>query len=314
MDRKRPAVPLPLALVIAILAVSSASILIRFAQRDVPSIAIAALRLTFATLIIGPAAVVRHRAELAGLQAPVLRRLLLAGLFLAVHFAAWITSLEYTSVASSVVFVSTGPLWVGLLSPVVLKDRLTRATRLGLGLAVVGGLFIGIGDLCTWRQGLACPGWSAMLEARGLLGNALALLGALAVAGYLMVGRTVRAGLSLLPYVFVVYGLAALCLVLFSVAAGTRLDGFPLSAYGWILLLALFPQVIGHSTYNWALRYLPATLVALATLGEPLASSVLAYFILEEVPPPTLLLGGLLILGGVYVVARQPSAGSNTVS
>ena len=143
---------LPFAILIAILAVSTASIFIRFAQNDgVPSLVIAALRLTFATLILAPLALSKHREELKRLT---LNEILLggfSGIFLALHFATWISSLEYTSVASSVVFVSTGPLWVALLAPMLLKEHLARTAIIGLGLALAGGTIIGLSDACVWN-------------------------------------------------------------------------------------------------------------------------------------------------------------------
>src|SRR5688500_12600149 len=142
-----------LALIGAILATSASSIFIRYAQVDAPSLAIAALRLTFATLVLAPLALTRHRDELRALTRPDLWLGLLSGLFLAAHFATWISSLEYTSVASSVVFVSTGPLWVALASPLFLKEHLSRAAVVGLALALLGGTVIGVSDACVWNNG-----------------------------------------------------------------------------------------------------------------------------------------------------------------
>src|SRR5687768_4643967 len=151
MREQRARFALPFALLIAILAVSTASIFIRFAQMDgAPSLVIAALRLSFATLLLSPLAITQSRDELRNLTRAELSLGLVSGLFLAVHFATWISSLEYTSVASSVVFVSTGPLWVALLSPMLLNERLTRAAIIGLGLALLGGTVIGLADACTW--------------------------------------------------------------------------------------------------------------------------------------------------------------------
>ena len=135
-------------------------------------------------------------------------------------------------------------------------------------------------------------------------GNFLALAGAWAVSGYILIGRKVRAGISLIPYIFLVYGISAAALIVMMFAAGESPRGYPAQTYGWIFLLALFPQLIGHSTYNWALRYLPASFVAVTTLAEPLGSAVLAYFILREIPSRGVLLGGLLILTGIYLAAR----------
>lgn len=299
---------LPFALLTAIIAVSTASIFIRFAQEDAPSLVIAALRLTCATLLLAPIALTRHRAELRSLTRGELLLGAVSGLFLAVHFATWISSLEYTSVASSVVFVSTGPLWVALLSPVLLNERLTRAAIVGLVVALAGGTIIGLADACAWDGRLVCPELAQVMQGRAMWGNFLALAGAWTVSGYLIIGRKLRAKMSLIPYIFLVYGMSAIVLIAIMLAAGQSPLGYPARAYGWIFLLAAFPQLIGHSTYNWVLRYLPATLVAIITLVEPIGSAVLAYFILRETPTPGVLLGGVLILIGIYLASRPKNA------
>jgi drug/metabolite transporter (DMT)-like permease len=297
---------LPLAILIAILAVSTASIFIRFAQRDgVPSLVIAALRLTFATLILAPIALTKHLEEL---KRFTLNEILLgafSGIFLALHFATWISSLEYTSVASSVVFVSTGPLWVALLSPMLLKEHLARTAIIGLGLSLVGGTIIGLSDACVWNAGLSCPALQDILHGRAMLGNFLAFAGAWTVTGYLIIGRKLRANISLVPYIFLAYGFAAIVLIVIMLASGNSPFGYAPKTYGWIFLLAVLPQLIGHSTYNWALKYMPAALVAVVTLGEPIGSAILAFFILSETPTLAIMIGGVFILSGIYLASRQ---------
>jgi len=304
----RPRIALPFAILVAILAVSTASIFIRFAQREAPSLVIAALRLTVASLILAPVTISRYRDELRKLTRTDLLLGVLSGLFLAVHFATWISSLEYTSVASSVVLVSTGPLWVALLSPIFLKEPLTRLVLVGMSLALLGGTIIGLSDSCQIENGFTCPPLSRFVQGTAFLGNFLALAGAWTVAGYLMIGRRLRAGMSLIPYIFVVYGIAAIILLVIMFAAGQRPTGYSPVFYLWILLLALLPQLIGHSTYNWALRYMPAALVSITTLGEPIGSAVLAYFILRETPTPLTIFGGALILAGIYLASRTKRA------
>src|SRR5688572_18505713 len=308
MTEQRTSFVLPLALLIAILAVSTASIFIRFAQIDgVPSLVIAALRLTFATLLLSPIAIMHHRDEILSLTRRELTLGLVSGLFLAAHFATWISSLEYTSVASSVVFVSTGPLWVALASPFFLGEHLSRAAIVGLALALLGGTVIGASDACVWNNGFVCPSLSDAIQGRAMGGNLLALAGAWAVSGYLIIGRKLRAKMSLIPYIFVVYGMAAIGLIVLMLAAGQLPFGYEAKTYGWIFLLAAIPQLIGHSTYNWALRYLPAAFVAVTTLGEPIGSAVLAFFILNEKPTIAIFIGGILILFGIYFAARSRS-------
>ena len=306
MTEPRARLFLPLAILIAILAVSTASIFIRFAQNDgAPSLVIAALRLTFATLMLAPVALTQHRDEIRRFTRSEILLGAGSGIFLAVHFATWISSLEYTSVASSVVFVSTGPLWVALLSPMLLKEHLARTAILGLALSIVGGAIIGLSDACVWDGGLSCPALADILQGRAAWGNFLALAGAWSVTGYLIIGRKLRAtsGMSLVPYIFWVYGMAAIALIAIMLASGNSPFGFAPQTYGWIFLLAAIPQLIGHSTYNWALKYLPAALVAVTTLGEPIGSAILAFFILDETPTLATIIGGVFILAGIYLAS-----------
>jgi len=294
-----------LALLAAILAVSTASLLIRFAQREVPSLVIAALRLMFATAMLAPVALTRRRAELRALTRRDWTLGLVSGIFLAIHFATWISSLEYTSVASSVVFVATGPLWVALLSPLLLNERLTQLAGVGLVLAFLGGALIGLSDACVIQNGLHCAQLSQVLHGRAMWGNFLALCGAWAVSGYLMIGRKVRAKISLIPYIFLVYGIGAIVLLLLVFAARQNPFAYSAQDYGWIFLLAAIPQLIGHSTFNWLLKYLSATMVAVTTLAEPIGSSILAFFFLKETPALAVIFGGVLILSGIFLTSSQ---------
>jgi drug/metabolite transporter (DMT)-like permease len=301
-----PPFPPALALVFGILAVSTAAIFIRYAQGHAPSLVIAAYRLSLAALMLAPTALLRHRHELLRLGKKRIGLGVLAGVFLAFHFASWITSLEGTSVASSVVLVTTTPLWVALLSPFVLKERLSRLVLMGLGLALLGGMLIGLAGSCTWQAGqLTCLGVNDLLGQGALRANLLALLGAVMAAVYLLIGRSLRSGLSLVPYIFVVYGAAAVVLVGMTLAAGQPLTGYPAQAYLWFALLALVPQLFGHSVFNWALRYLSAAFVAITLLGEPIGSTILAYFLLNEAPGGAELIGAILILTGIYIASRS---------
>ncbi|HRQ33890.1 MAG TPA: DMT family transporter, partial [Anaerolineales bacterium] len=297
---------LPFAILLAILAVSAASVFIRYAQNDgTPSLVIAALRLTFATLLIAPIALTRRLDEIKRFTRTEILLGGFSGIFLAVHFATWISSLEYTSVASSVVFVSTGPLWVALLSPLLLKEHLSRTAMFGLVLALVGGTAIALSDACVWDNGLTCPALADVLQGRAMWGNFLALVGAWTVTGYLIIGRKLRPQMSLIAYIFLVYGMAAVALLVFMFAAGQSPFGYSPRIYGWIFLLAAVPQLLVHSTYNWLLKYLSATLVAVVTLAEPIGSAALAYIFLQETPTIGVMTGGALILFGIYLASRQ---------
>lgn len=295
----------PLAgLFFAIFAVSTSSILIRFAQVGASSIAIAAWRLTLASLVLVPIAWLQKRQEIRALNRKTVLLLVISGIFLCFHFATWISSLAYTSVASSVVLVTTSPLWVALFSPLVLKEHLSKTVWVGLAVALLGGIIVGGSDACRLSAaGLDCSGLDDFLRGEALWGNFLALVGAWCVAGYLLIGRWVRPSVSLVSYTAIVYGVAAIGLLCLAALSGTVMSGFAPEIYLWFLLLAFVPQLLGHSTYNWALRYLPAAYVSVGALGEPIASSFLAFVILKE--PPTMLeiAGGGLILAGIYLAS-----------
>jgi drug/metabolite transporter (DMT)-like permease len=305
--QNRPSLPPAAAIPFGILAVSTASIFIRYAQAGgTPSLVIAAVRLSLATLVLTPLALFRHRDELQALQRRELRLALLSGLFLAIHFATWITSLEYTSVASSVVLVSTTPLWVALLSPLALKESIARPVMYGMGLALMGGAVVGLSDSCTLAGfSVSCPCFSEFIGGQAFLGDMLALAGALAAAGYMLAGRRLRDKMSLIPYIFVVYGMAALLLLILMFSAGKSPLGYAPETYLWLLLLALVPQLLGHSTFNWALRYLSAAFVSVTLLGEPIGSALLAYFLLDEAPSALMIFGAILILAGIYVASLR---------
>jgi len=308
-NKSGPIVSPLLAIPFGILAVSTASVFIRYIQaEDVPSLVIAAWRLTLASLILAPIALTRHRAELQALKRQEINLAILSGLFLAVHFATWISSLEYTSVASSVVFVSTSPLWVAILAPLTLREPIYRVVLIGMALALVGGLIVGLSDSCSLLAGrIQCPSFQEFIDGEAFLGDILALVGAFAGAGYILIGRRLRERTSLVPYVFLVYGIAAVILTLVMFGAGNTPFGYQPKVYLWVLLLALVPQLLGHSTFNWALRYLSATYVSITLLGEPIGSAILAYIFLSEIPSGLMIFGAILILIGIFIASGSES-------
>jgi drug/metabolite transporter (DMT)-like permease len=295
-----------LGLLAGISASSTAALFIRFAQNEgVPSIVIAAARLTIASLILAPIAITKYRTDLQRLSRFEWLLALFSGLFLALHFAFWITSLQFTTVASSVVLVSTSPIWVGLLAPLVLRERVGRITVFGLILALSGGVIIAFSDTCSWQQAsISCPPLSTFFGRETISGDFLALCGAWMAAGYLLLGRRLRSRMELIPYIFVVYGMASVTLLALMLFQGDSLIGFPKLAYLWFALLALVPQLFGHTTFNWALKYLPASFVSVTLLGEPIGSTLLAYFIFQEVPGIIKIVGSVFILTGILLASR----------
>jgi drug/metabolite transporter (DMT)-like permease len=298
-DAIHPALPY-LIIPVGIIAVSTASLFIRFSQEYVPSITIAAFRLGLSALILLPFTLIKHSREIRNLGWDDLKYILLAGFFLAVHFASWITSLEYTSVTSSVVLVTTTPLWVALLAPFFLGEKTPRIAFTGMIIALLGGVVIALSDVCVWLPGgFSCRGEFGGLGSKTLLGDFLALFGAVAAASYLMIGKHLRVKISLTPYIFLVFSASAFFLVI----AMLILEGvpavYPDKVYLWLFLLALIPQLLGHSIFNWSLKYLPTGYVAVNLLGEPVGSSILAYFFLNETPSAVKIIGAILILAGI---------------
>jgi drug/metabolite transporter (DMT)-like permease len=295
-------------LAVAVTSASFASILIRLAQPLAPSLVIAAWRLLLASLILWPIYLVRRRRGPESLPGRIVLAAAISGIFLALHFATWIASLALTTVASSTVLVATAPLFVAALSPLALREKVGTRLAAGLGLALLGVIVISAAGSCSLLPQLSCPGFSAGLQAEALRGNLLALAGALAAAFYLMLGRRVRQALSLIPYITISYSSAALVLLLFVLVTGLELTGYPSLAYLLFLLLAIFPQLIAHSTYNWALRHLAAATVAITLLGEPVGATMLAGVLLNEIPNLTEILGMILILAGIWIgVTGAPS-------
>ena len=262
---------------------------------------IALYRMSIASVITACLLRSRHFQEFKRLVWADWWKLTLSGVFLALHFAAWITSLEFTSVASSVVLVTTTPIWVALFSPWVLKEKITRKTFLFLGIAFLGGLLVTFAKSCHVSGGqLVCsPFQSASGVDKILLGNLLALFGAFMAAGYVMSGRILRKSLSNISYTSVVYLVASLILLMFCLLSKKRISGYSAAAFLWLILLAVIPQLFGHSLINWLLGRMPASLVSIALLGEPVGSSIFALIFLGEVPVWLEVVGGGLILVGI---------------
>jgi len=297
-----------LVLAVGILAVSTASPMIRYAQREAPSIVIAAYRMVLAAMLLAPLGIGKRLPEIKALPGKQLALVGLGGFLLACHFASWITSLEFTTVSSSVVLVTTTPLWVALLSSLLLKEKLSQPVKIGLGIALLGSTVVGMNEACQYvPTGIHCPPFSSFIQGKVFWGNFLALMGAWLAAGYLIGGRILRNSLSLVAYTSLVYGAAAIVLLLWVWASGERMTGFSVQTYGWFLGLALFPQLLGHSSFNWALRVLSVAYVSIALLGEPVGSSILAMILLREIPSGMEIFGGVLILTGILIASRFDS-------
>lgn len=286
---------------IAVVIVSSSAILIRVAQGEgANSITIAAWRLTIAALLLSPLAWVKASGEIASFCRRDWLLGAASGIFLALHFASWISSLAYTSIASSVALVSINPLWIAVGSWLLFRERLGAWRMLGIAIAILGSGVIFVSD----ARLVAGAGGS-----NPILGNILALIGSFTVCGYLLIGRRMRAGMSLLPYIWLVYSSAAVALMAWVIAAGLPLWGFSTTVWACLIGLAAGPQLLGHSAFNWALKHVSATLIAIVILGEPIGSALLAWLIFGEQFAPLQLAGFAMLLCGIYFASRGEASG-----
>lgn len=296
-----------LVLVVGIFAVSFGSILARLAQAEgVPSLVIATYRTLVATLILLPFMLTRHRDEVREMTPGAWRLAFVAGVALAIHFATWITSLSYTSIAASTVLVSTSPLWVALVAPFFLGEPFTRWLKIGMGLALLGTVIISLGTMVGVVNGRLLLNITDLTTGqRPLLGNTLALIGGLAGAVYFLIGRKLRPNLSLTSYATLVYGTAAICLVLAVWLTGNSMLGYSPQVYLLFLALGIVPQLIGHSSFNFALGYLPAAYVGVTIFAEPITASILALIVFGERPGLMVVFGSVFVLVGVLVSGRK---------
>ncbi|KFB66856.1 DMT family transporter [Candidatus Accumulibacter vicinus] len=283
-----------LVLGVGLLAISFGAILARFAQGyGLPSLTIATLRLGLAALIITPIALWQSSRTLRTLSRGQILLTCGAGFFLALHFATWITSLEYTSVASSTALVTTNLLWVGIASFLLFGDRPSRLMLVGIVISLSGS------GLIFWSDSRASVSGS-----NPLLGNLLAIVGSWCFSAYLLIGRRLRASLPLPAYVWLAYGSAAILLVLACQSSGTPLTGYSDAAYLVALGMALGPQLLGHTSYNWSLKHVSPTFIAVVTLGEPVGSAVLAWVFFGEAFALWQGVGFVMLLVGIYLAAR----------
>jgi drug/metabolite transporter (DMT)-like permease len=303
----KPSLSPYLLLVVGIVAVSFGSILARLAQAEgVPSLVIAAYRTLVAALIFLPFMLTRRQDEVRAMKPADWRLALLSGVALAIHFATWITSLSYTSVAASTVLVSTSPLWVALAAPFFLGEPFTRWLKIGMVLALIGTIIISLGSMVEMENGRLLFNTADLVTGQQpLLGNALALAGGLAGAVYFLIGRKLRPHLSLTSYATLVYGTAAICLVLTVWLTGGSMVGYSPQVYLLFLALGIVPQLIGHSSFNYALGYLPAAYVGVTIFAEPITASILALIVFGERPGPMVILGSVFVLVGVLVSGRK---------
>lgn len=267
-----------------VLVASFSPILVRYASGADP-LAISFWRCFVGALVLAPFA----RGGLGRANKKDVLLCVIAGVFLALHFATWITSLELTTVGSSVVLVSTTPIWVALVAPWIVKERLTALGWIGIGLAFVGTAVI---------AGLDFAGSS-------LGGNALALVGGATAGGYVLAGRIARRDLSIIPYAVITYGVAAVFLGIACLVGGVPMSGYPAGTWWAIAGLIVGPQLLGHTIINLVLSHIDATTVSVSLMAEPIIATALAAWLFDEIPTAAFYVGGVAVLAGIFVVSTN---------
>jgi drug/metabolite transporter (DMT)-like permease len=268
----------------AMLAVGWAAIFIRWCEGLHPFL-ISFYRMAWATIIVLPFSLYRAKKNFSGISRRDLLIMLGIGFILAMHFASWISSLFYTSVASSTVIVTTQPIYVVILTVLFTSEKVSRLSFVAILVALAGAIIIGWGDMEFSKE--------------HIIGDLLAFIGAICAAIYIFMGRFVRQRVENAAYVQIVYGSSALVLLAMVLIFEKFEFNFPFQFHIWLFLLGLVPTGFGHTLYNWALKKIRAYIVGTSILGEPLGASVYAWLIFKEIPPYTTFIGAALIFAGV---------------
>ena len=285
-------------LALALIGVSFSGPLVRLSQAH--PLAIAAWRLGFSLIVVAAALLLTGEwRQWRRITRRELSIAVTAGALLALHFWSWNASVALTTVAASVVLVNTQPVVVALLSAVWLRETPTKRQWAGITIAMLGALIVALPDFVAPADSAAHP--------RALLGDLLALGGAVTAATYFVAGRRLRATLDLWPYVALVYGSCFVTLLLLAVVAGAPLAPQPPHELAIFAGLALGPMLLGHTGLNWALKHSPAYVVNLTLLGEPVGATLIAAVLpgIREVPGPLTFVGGAVVLTGILLTSRR---------
>lgn len=291
---ERPFIPPYLAMFIGVVAVSTSAIFVKLSSAPPPIVAV--YRLLFSVLFMLPFLFVFRGSwrEIGSMTRRQWGLSVLSGVFLASHFLLWFESLRFTSVASSTVLVTLQPLFAFVGGYLIFRERISRMGILGGFIAIVGSFIIGWGD---FRVG-----------GTALWGDVLALLGAFTVTVYWLIGQYARKGMSLYAYTLIVYSVCSVVLVLYALALGFPLAPYPAEDWLWFVSLALIPTLLGHTIFNWLIKWMSTSTISMSILGEPVGTAILAYFILGETVTLPQFVGGAVILFGIYLFIRYQAS------
>ncbi|MGY0693671.1 DMT family transporter [Virgibacillus sp. FSP13] len=281
-----------IAVVIGVIAVSTSAVLVKLAN-GTPAAIIANYRLLFAVIIMTPYVFFKQRHEFKLIQKKDWLLSVCAGVFLAFHFILWFESLNYTSVASSVVLVTLQPIFAFLGTYFFFKERFSQGAVISMVIALLGSIIISWGDF--------------KISGMALFGDILALLGAITVTVYFLLGQNTRKRLSLMPYTFVVYGASSITLIIYNLIVQNPFFGYPAEHWWIFVALAVIPTFFGHTLFNWALKWLSTATISMGIVFEPIGATLLAYLILGEEVTASQWLGGTIVLFGLFLFIMSTS-------
>lgn len=283
---------------------SFAAVLLKLTNdAGMPAPMIAAGRMFIAAVILSPLVLSRHWDEMQQLRRRDIVLAMFAGLWMVLHFMALIYALDTTSVLIVLIFSNSSPIWIAVLETTILKERMSHAIWYGMAIAIAGSI------------GIALTSNNDLSATEGIfLGGGLALLASLCNTGFMIIGRKVRQKVSIFPYVWMVFGSGGLIGIIISLLLGFPIVGYPLTSYFWLLVLAVLIQVGAHSGFNYALAYIPATVIAILGQSITVTGTIAAFFVYGEVPRMNEIIGGMVIISGVIITIMARANESRTDS
>lgn len=278
-----------LIVIIGVIFVSFSSALIK--ASSAPALIIATYRLAITVILMAPSTLIKSKNELKSVDIKSLCLCILSGIFLALHFATWITSIKYTSIASAAVLVNTHPIFIVVLTYIIFKDKINRKSLISITMTLLGGVIISSGD--------------RSLGSNVFLGDILAAAGAAFIAFYMVIGRIMRQRLSAVSYTFIVYVSCTITLLLLDIITKTSFGPYSLKEWAIFLGLAVFCTILGHSIFSWSLEYVKPTFLSVAVLGEPVFATIWAAIFFLEFPNTWNVIGSIIIIAGIYLFSKS---------
>ncbi|MDE4083986.1 DMT family transporter [Planococcus maritimus] len=280
---EKPTIHPYIPILIGVISVAMSAIFVKMTTADAGVTAF--YRMLFSILLMSPIFLYSYLPEIKKLNRRDWAFSAIAGIFLAFHFILWFESLNYTSVASSTVLVTLQPLFAFAGTYFFFKERLSAKTLISGAVAITGSIVIAYGDF--------------RVSGSALFGDILALIACALITAYLLFGQDVRKRLSLVTYTFIVYGFSTVTLFFYIIVKGESFAPYPKEEWMWFLLLALIPNLLGHTLFNWAVKWVSTNVISIAILFEPVGAAVLAYFILGELVSESQIIGGSIVIAGL---------------